>query len=98
MVAEGPELVAHSDNEAREPDTVVLRVCTNYEHEHVSTKGHVIVSRSVRSDPSDRPSPTLQRAMPNPPATFASMQRYAGERRRLPLLIKPEMLTLLVRH
>jgi len=61
VVAEGPELVARSDNEAREPDTVVLRVCTNYEHEHVSTKGHVIMSRSVRSDPSDGPSPTLQR-------------------------------------
>ena len=61
MVAEGPELVACLDNEAREPETVVLRVCTNYEHEHVSMKGHVIMSRSVRSDPSDGPSPTLHR-------------------------------------
>ena len=26
VVAEGPELVARSDNEAREPETVVLRV------------------------------------------------------------------------
>src|SRR6266568_5117908 len=56
---------------------MVLRVYTNYEHEHVSTKGHVIVSRSVRSDPSDGPSPTLHRyripqrpsSPPSPPRT-----------------------------
>ena len=44
---------------------MVLLVCTNYEHEHVSTKGHVIVSRSVQSDPSDGPSPTLHVPPPN---------------------------------
>ena len=37
-------------------------------------------------------------AMPSPPATFASMQRFASERRRWPVLIKPEMSMLLTRR
>ena len=41
---------------------------------------------------------TLTQVTRSPPATFASMQRYAGERKRWLQLIKPEISTLLVRH
>jgi hypothetical protein len=40
---------------------------------------------------------TWTQVMQNPPATFANMQRYAGERRQWSQLIKPEILMLLVR-
>jgi fatty acid synthase subunit beta len=39
VVAEGPELVARSDSEGEE---LWYWVRTSYEHEHLSTKGHVI--------------------------------------------------------
>ena len=38
-VAEGPELVMHLDNEGGDNG---IAVRTSYEHEHVSTRGHMI--------------------------------------------------------
>jgi hypothetical protein len=37
-------------------------------------------------------------AMPNPPVTFASMRRYAGEKRKWEQRMKPETPTPLVMH